>query len=344
MPIRAILDDREVYSFDFTDTEWFNLSKRIKKKESNVILPCCNQSGFTRISSQGLKHFVHFKSNNSCDWKPESQEHIKSKIEIIKGCRLAGWNAIPEVSGTNWRADVLANKENKKIAFEVQWSYQTLDMTLLRQRKYESSGVRCCWLFKKPPKDMCDYNGDIESNKYIPAFKLIQHEDLSLRVVFDGRNIPLNLFISDLLKGRYKYCAHFRSNDKQRLNVSLFASICYNCLRTLFSYHILNSASYFSSTCGKKFNASAFSINIHDKIEDRINTLRKVTKNLYKPLIGCFDNGKFACPYCSASGPYFNRTINWESKWVIDIKIDVDSITSEEVKHWCYSETNNFCE
>jgi len=45
-----------------------------------------------------------------------------------------------EVSGPDWRADVLATKTDRgkliRLAFEVQWSPQTLEETAARQAKY----------------------------------------------------------------------------------------------------------------------------------------------------------------------------------------------------------------
>ena len=98
MPLRAYIEDKEIVSIDLNDEEWSALKARLKAKEIVLTLPCCGQEGFLRTSNRGLKHFVHLKSANPCDWKPESAEHLKAKVAIMEACREQGWNAIPEFS------------------------------------------------------------------------------------------------------------------------------------------------------------------------------------------------------------------------------------------------------
>ncbi|MDR2886942.1 MAG: hypothetical protein LBV26_02910 [Bacteroidales bacterium] len=152
MPLRAYIDNEEIVSIDLTDEQWNDLKKRIKSKDSLLTLPCCKQEGFLRTSSKGLKHFVHSKSNYNCDWEPESPEHLRAKIAIMEACRENGWKAIPEFSETNWRADVLAIQNEKKIAFEVQWSKQTFEETKFRQDRYKESNSKGLLVFSNSTK------------------------------------------------------------------------------------------------------------------------------------------------------------------------------------------------
>lgn len=87
MPLRAYIEDKEIVSIDLNDEEWSALKARLKAKEIVLTLPCCGQEGFLRTSNRGLKHFVHLKSANPCDWKPESAEHLKAKVAIMEACR-----------------------------------------------------------------------------------------------------------------------------------------------------------------------------------------------------------------------------------------------------------------
>ena len=177
MPLRAYIEDKEIVSIDLNDEEWSALKARLKAKKTVLILPCCGQEGFLRTSSKGLKHFVHLKSANPCDWKPESAEHLKAKVAIMEACREQGWNAIPEFSEADWRADVLAVQGGKRIAFEVQWSRQTYEETRLRQERYKASNVRGCWFFRIAPKEMSDYDKTLVADKETPAFKIFKDEN-----------------------------------------------------------------------------------------------------------------------------------------------------------------------
>lgn len=176
MPLRAYIEDKEIVSIDLNDEEWSALKARLKAKEIVLTLPCCGQEGFLRTSSRGLKHFVHSKSANPCDWKPESAEHLKAKVAIMEACRKQGWNAIPEFSEADWRADVLAVQGGKRIAFEVQWSRQTYEETRLRQERYKASNVRGCWFFRIVPKEMSDYDKTLVADKETPAFKIFSRK------------------------------------------------------------------------------------------------------------------------------------------------------------------------
>ena len=174
MPLRAYLDNEEIISIDQTDDRWKDLKKLIKKN-SSLQLACCKQNGFLRTSSKGLKHFVHTRLENTCDWKPESPEHLKAKIEIIEACKENGWKAIPEYSEANWRADVLAIQNEKRIAFEVQWSKQSFEETRLRQERYKESNVRGCWFFRTAPNELREFfYTSLIADKDIPAFKIFK--------------------------------------------------------------------------------------------------------------------------------------------------------------------------
>jgi len=165
MPLRAYIDNEEINSIDQTDEQWNDLKKRLKNNKYSLKLSCCKQDGFLRTSSKGLKHFVHSKSDNTCDWKPESPEHLKAKIEIIEACKLNGWKAIPEFSETNWRADVLAIQNDKRIAFEVQWNKQTFEEIKIKQGRYKESNVRGCWFFRTAPKQLRNYDDSLIADK-----------------------------------------------------------------------------------------------------------------------------------------------------------------------------------
>ena len=228
MPLRAYIEDREIVSIDLNDEEWSALKARLKAKEIVLTLPCCGQEGFLRTSNRGLKHFVHLKSANPCDWNPESAEHLKAKVAIMEACREQGWNAIPEFSEADWRADVLAVQGGKRIAFEVQWSRQTYEETRLRQERYKASNVRGCWFFRIAPKEMSDYDKTLVADKETPAFKIFKDENSNILAQVGKVQMPLKALISNLLARKLKFCEHIRMAPKQKITIIFFEMKCWN--------------------------------------------------------------------------------------------------------------------
>ena len=157
MPLRALIDGKEIIAPFLDDSEWNSLKNDISSGSKQAILPCCQNLGFLRTSKLGTKHFVHKRKSN-CTWEPETKEHLEAKAAILIACKNAGFNASTEVSGPDWIADVLVTKGSLKIAFEVQLSYQNTLKTLERHDKYIRDGIICCWLFNKIPLELINSN------------------------------------------------------------------------------------------------------------------------------------------------------------------------------------------
>lgn len=204
MPLRAYINDEEIISIDLDERQWDDLKKLVKSKEAILKLPCCNQEGFLRKSSKGLMHFVHAQSEHNCDWKPESPEHLRAKIEIIEACKENGWKAIPEFAESNWRADVLAIKNDKRIAFEIQWSKQSFEETKFRQERYKESNVRGCWFFRTVPKELKKYYEELLAVKEIPVFKISKDDNSNISALLNDTKLPLKSFVNSLLTKKNK--------------------------------------------------------------------------------------------------------------------------------------------
>ena len=360
MPLRAFINNEEIISIDQTDEQWNDLKKRLKTKQSSLILPCCKQEGFLRISKRGLKHFVHFKSDNICDWKPESPEHLKAKIDILEACRENGWKAIPEFSETNWIADVLAIQNDKKIAFEVQWSKQTFEMTQFRQDRYKESNVRGCWFFRTAPKELRDHDKNPIANKEIPAFKIYKDENSNIIAQLKQTQLPLKNLVDSLLKRKVRFCENIRIKPRQVVTIVFFETSCWKCKKPQHCYTVENNL---LTVCNQDFylmgsmwNSSDIdkNQNIYEAVKQFLETepgksikigqlKKRFSKTVYSSYLsqGCF--------YCdSIFGDFYLRTEKMYGKddpKSIRYSVDVDLGTIiEEGEHWCYSETKQFCE
>mgnify|MGYP001213455802 FL=1 len=146
----------------------------------------------------------------------ETTAHQGAKQVIIDAARAAGWDAQSEVIGDGWRADVLAVRGAVKIAFEVQWSFLSLDGALARQDRYERDGVRGCWFFRTPPAWMlrdteAGSAPTLKAWKRLPLFHLYPNADGSFAVELNGIVHSLFAFVAALLSGQIHYCGIARA-------------------------------------------------------------------------------------------------------------------------------------
>lgn len=111
---------------------------------NDAAIPCENKTTGTRF----FRHPPGAKMPSRWCHVSESEEHQRVKQEVVNLCVAAGWDARPEVIAEHeeWRADVLAEKDGRKIAIEVQFSKQTPAEYRMRTDRYREDGVECLWL------------------------------------------------------------------------------------------------------------------------------------------------------------------------------------------------------
>lgn len=85
--------------------------------------------------------------------EPKSIEHQFAQVELVRGLRAAGFQARVEQpgqapDGAAWVADVMAEADGQRYAFEVQLSQQHLDDYRMRTERYVRSGVKVVWLVR----------------------------------------------------------------------------------------------------------------------------------------------------------------------------------------------------
>jgi competence protein CoiA len=140
----------------------------------------------------------------------------------VEVARENGWQAEPEVpgqtpSGEQWKADVLAEKDNVKVAIEIQWSGQTEEETYRRQERYKQSGVRCLWLMRR-----CSF----VPNKETPAVEIVHTPDgdftAHIRPSDQKNAIPIRDLLNACFQKRFRF---------GRANVSVRTGImdCWKC-------------------------------------------------------------------------------------------------------------------
>lgn len=170
-----MLDGQRIDSVLSSEDDWFDLKKSYR---SRSLVMTCGLPAFPRTSNLGLRHFVHKRDvrcgNPEC-WA-ETAQHRAAKTIVARAVDDAGWQASIEhqaADGT-WTADVLAEKDGRSIAFEIQWSKQGSPDFASRQKRYEDAGVECFWFVHR-------------RNRAAAAEAGVPH------LIFDGDGLPLDV-------------------------------------------------------------------------------------------------------------------------------------------------------
>lgn len=359
MPLRAFLADRELLAPLMSDEEWLNL----EAQHPQVRMCCCDSTGYLRRSKLGTKHFVHRK-DRICNWASETWKHLLAKTEIVRVCQQFSYDAKTEVSGSDWRADVLATKTDRgqliKLAFEVQWSPQTLEETVARQAKYQRDGIRCCWLFRQLPTSP-DF-----TCQDLPMFRLWLDSNDTLMVNASTKTLTLSEFIAALLSRHFKFASHYRVRQIQQVKVVFFPVICWRCQQQHYLYYLPNL--FYYSECGKELYDLDFGYPYNDNFFIFRPELIQAVKNFLKTEVGqTIRMGEikkrysktvrrsymsFGCPKCDAIfGDHFYFEAMSEASYGYiptiehEVQISLNSRLNLDLRpHWCYSTTGSFCD
>jgi len=121
----------------------------IAQKDSDYSCPICHESVILKKGQIVIHHYAHFP-NSFCENVGESESHEEAKLQILDICKKAGWNADIEVLGDGWRADVLAEHEFTRIAFEIQLSKISKPDLRIRSDIYSAQNIFSYWIFLLP--------------------------------------------------------------------------------------------------------------------------------------------------------------------------------------------------
>jgi hypothetical protein len=264
----------------------------------------------------------------------------------------------------DWRADVLATRGNIRIAFEVQWSRETLAETLARQERYARQGVRCCWFFRFPPRDM-KRTGDeqlIEGRQDLPLFLLQQDHHLTGRVYLNGRHHSLDRFVAALLAGEVQFRSTLRISRWQATTIYFYDAQCGNCAKASHVYCL--DRPVYTSSCGlgaapcHRWYDSARAAR-RPEIQRAVWAFLQTDRGLrlrvgaIKPRPGPVQGQEypsFGCFYCDAP---FNDYALWKleeearetARWAAGHRVVVaaPAACTRERPHWCYPPNGDFC-
>lgn len=225
MPLKAIIDDTPVVASLCDDDEWEATRSLAKSRPSALVLPGCEQECYPRVSRQGLRHFAHRPGMNCGQHPGESAVHLAAKAAIVQAAAAAGWHAETEVIGEGWIADTLVTRGTVRVAFEVQWSPQTLKRYVERQTAYNRSGVRTLWFVQKLPNTTKHEPGSAPAAD-LPMFVM----DANRKVDDGADGVTLTDAVQQLLAGRVQFRTKVARRDGlARETVKVWQVPCWNC-------------------------------------------------------------------------------------------------------------------
>lgn len=230
MPLRAIRESRDVYSFDYDEVSWAKLKA---EKPRDLTTACCGEKAVPKTSKLGNRFFSHVKRGN-CATAPESAEHIFLKTLIVESARRYGWSATTEKpgispSGEPWVADVLCEKGTTKVAVEVQWSYQNREDFVRRQRRYAASGIRAAWLYRLKSNAKYWPIDELPSTFELPIFGIQQHKQ-SQTIFVPQFNVSVDRFVNGLFDGELEWLP--KEGQNLEFGLILHGEKCWRCRRS----------------------------------------------------------------------------------------------------------------
>lgn len=237
MGFLSIIEKKEIYSFMLNDEQWIRL--KTKYQDLNIRMPCCQTRAIPKKNKLGTQYFAHHPSS-TCGFKSgESREHQLCKYLVLKFLHENGWHVTPEYrgqtpSGEIWIADIYAQKNNAKIAIEIQWSAQTIEETRRRQEKYLASGIRAVWFMRTTKNNKWDVL-DYQSYE-LPVFSIWLNKENHQLIASGAFNdwdssdlveIEFIDFFAALMSGAVQYS--LKPNAQRCLQIAMNTISCWKC-------------------------------------------------------------------------------------------------------------------
>ncbi|MBF8644601.1 hypothetical protein IRZ76_06635 [Pseudomonas pudica] len=143
-------NEEPVWAGEFSHEEWEGLKARSLTDAFAFKMACCNARAVLKTSINGLQFFAHY--SDECATAPETVWHIEGKDLVFGALKFFGVKPRSEVPGgtakDRWKADIYFEIGERKIAIELQRSYQHLRDYVRRQERYARYGVECYWLVR----------------------------------------------------------------------------------------------------------------------------------------------------------------------------------------------------
>ncbi|MEX2213481.1 MAG: competence protein CoiA family protein [Phycisphaeraceae bacterium] len=349
MPLKAIENNEVLIAPLLSQERWERLRTDVRAKRVTLRMACCDTEALVRESKLGTRHFYH-KPGAECGAKGETLEHLLIKEQVALGACDAGCEVDTEVQGRGWRADVLATRDTTRVAFEVQWSAQTLEETSFRQDRYAEDYVQCAWLFRRMPKGA-------KTILELPMFQL----GLSDPQQPQAAGMSIRQFAAAMLSGLFKFCESASALDRQAMKVQFFDYKCWKCHHECHAYRVTNdqcglitqhgdAIAYIEEAFqeGAEYSPDALQA-VHNYLRSEAGRQLRLgaIKTRFSKTAGRSYMSQ-GCPNCDALfGEFYLRhePEGFAAEPIVDLNISVTlpHPVVRDQPHWCYSPTKEFC-
>ena len=343
-----MVDGVRTVSTLLSDQEWKTLQADARAGRRSVVLPYCGTRAYLRTSKLGVRHFAHMAVGDCPSHPKESGQHLYAKNIIMQAARVAGWDAETEVLGSGWVADVLASSGARRVAFEVQWSAQTLAEFERRHARYAADGIRCAW-FTRHERSVPPPRRDL------PVFHM-NFSESSVTAVVNATTMTLAEAVTSLLGGRIGFRDHVATGRHATMEVECFEYGCYRCNAISMTWEVAREV--LEGPCGTTAEIRHGSLWATDRPEAGPEVRRRVAAEAKRLGVSLANLGSrysntaggtytaFSCPRCGALfGDWFLRNHMMESRsedayLIVTIPGAHDRIPAP---HWCVNSGNGQC-
>lgn len=149
---------------------------------------------------------------------PWAKEALLDQIEEI--FRADGWKTKTPAFGSGWRADLLAEKDGRKLAFEIDLDDPRRSFISRRIPEYRRAGVEPFWLLAHEP-----VFGAVRNE--LP-YMVLGGEPNSPEVEIEGRTLPLERTLAELSSGELGWSLA-RIDETRSLQAVFFTQQCFSC-------------------------------------------------------------------------------------------------------------------
>lgn len=342
MALKALFQGQELLSSSLSNNEWADVKSKSIVSPDILRTLCCNKVAYCRSSKYGVRHFVH-KEKGDCECSSnESWQHSYLKTKVAKSLQELGFDVTIEAVNNDWRADVLAEANGKRFAYEIQLTHQSFSIIKERHLRYLEDNVRCCWIGDQYPRDFDD--------PQFPWF-IVEHKDFGFYV----GTIPVELFIKFLWNKRVKFCQVKKTQRYQVVNIGFHKVACCECKNKFLIYESDPDGRMLLSVCGDTIfdhEQKVENLLVQRVVEFARNEGVTLGRFAIPHITQCGIGGVlgfcyYYCPFCSTTYSERRRCSQcsiefWDKaivdyctmKFVIDTK---ESITYSD-PHWCIAQ------